>query len=234
MLGPGHAAGPDGGEARGGGGGRAAGARGGGSRGRGGGPGLGDGLHGLAEDGVGLLLLPPPRAVSQQPQEPHHVHLAPARVIRGLHRSDHHRAQHAGGDRLKVKNLISYVHKYFFIYLQIFTDHGVERLEDGEDLLDLLLDDCEPGALLPDVLQVEAAAGAGRRQPRDLSLEAAPLLGPAPLPGAEPSAEAVNLPSQPSYQRLLVVKNIFYKQKYFSTNVFPPASQVTWTRRTPR
>ena len=104
VLGPGHAAGSDGGEARGGGGGRAAGARGGGSRGGGGGlgggPGLGDCLHGLAEEGVGLLLLPAPRAVPQQPQEPRHVHLAPPRVIRSLHSSDHHRAQHAGGDGL--------------------------------------------------------------------------------------------------------------------------------------
>ena len=72
VLGPGHAAGPDGGEARGGGGGRAAGPRGGGSRGRGGGlgggPGLGDCLHGLAEEGVGLLLLPAPRAVPSSPR----------------------------------------------------------------------------------------------------------------------------------------------------------------------
>ena len=114
VLGPGHAAGPDGGEARGGGGGRAAGARGGGSRGRGGGlgPGLGDGLHGLAEEGVGLLLLPAPRAVPQQPQEPRHVHLAPPRVIRSLHSSDHHRAQHAGGDGLEWKIFLAF-HKYF-------------------------------------------------------------------------------------------------------------------------
>ena len=81
----------------------------------GGGPsGLGDCLHGLAEEGVGLLLLPAPRAVPQQPQEPRHVHLAPPRVIRSLHSSDHHRAQHAGGDGLD-----RYFSRIFFFYIFI-------------------------------------------------------------------------------------------------------------------
>ena len=61
----------------------------------------GDGLHGLAEDALGLLSLVLPGLGEQEVEEHSHVHLAPLRVVGRLHCGDHHRAQDPRRDSLK-------------------------------------------------------------------------------------------------------------------------------------